>query len=306
MHPPPPPPPPAAHSLLKNFLSGGVGGMCLVLAGHPFDLVKVRLQTMTVAPGGVAPYKGALDCATKTLRAEGVRGLYKGMSAPFAGVTPIFAVCFWAYDLGKTMFKRSYGYTEDKQLSLNQIGIAGALSAVPTTAIMAPGERIKVILQVQDTQAVAGGKKFAGPMDVVKHLVRTEGVASVFRGSAATLLRDGSGSYAYFAVYEYIKRTLTPEGQSLSPTAVVVGGGFAGVCNWLVALPFDVVKSRIQTSTSAGGSTSMAAVARSLIAEGGVRALYKGAAPALLRAFPANAACFLGMETSKAAMDKLF
>lgn len=235
-----------------------------------------------------------------------MRGLYKGMSAPLAGVTPIFAVCFWAYDAAKQGFRKVYNLQSDSQLNLNQIGIAGALSAVPTTAIMAPGERIKCILQVQQVDPVTGKKQFAGPGDVVKHLVKTEGVASVFRGSAATLLRDGSGSYAYFAVYEYIKRTLTPQGQTgLSPTAVLMGGGFAGVCNWLVALPFDVIKNRIQADTSTKGSTSMIAVGRKLLAEEGLAGLYRGASPALLRAFPANAACFFGMELSRSLLDKM-
>ena len=31
-----------AESLLKSFLSGGFGGVCIVLVGHPLDLVKVR------------------------------------------------------------------------------------------------------------------------------------------------------------------------------------------------------------------------------------------------------------------------
>lgn len=261
---------------------------------------------------------GVSLCHTPRRSRLQVAGLYKGMSAPLMGVTPIFALCFWAYDLGKQMIKQAKGYTEDRQLSLVDIGAAGALSAVPTTLIMAPGERIKCILQVQDTAAKTAGagaepaKKFAGPGDVVKHLVRTEGVSSVFRGALATLLRDGSGSVAYFAVYEYIKRSLTPAGQTaLSPTAVILGGGFAGVCNWLVALPFDVIKSRIQTQDIAGGadkgaSTGMLSVARRVIAEGGVAGLYRGAAPALLRAFPANAACFLGMEMSMKALNQMF
>ena len=44
-------------SALKGFLSGGFGGMCLVAAGHPLDLIKVRLQTMKAEPGKEPPYK---------------------------------------------------------------------------------------------------------------------------------------------------------------------------------------------------------------------------------------------------------
>lgn len=253
---------------------------------------------------------------------DGVKGLYRGMSAPLIGVTPIFAVCFWAYDVGKQVIKGQMGYTSDAQLSLLEIGVAGAASAIPTTAIMAPGERIKVLLQTNggsanaSSSAAPASHKFNGPGDVVRHLVKTEGVGSLFRGSAATLLRDGIGSFAYFAVYEHIKRTLTPPaapGQTkpaLSPTAVILGGGFAGVCNWLVAIPFDTIKSRIQMATVSSGTgvasrPGVISTAQQLIREEGPKALFKGVGPALLRAFPANAACFLGMEVSKAALDKV-
>jgi solute carrier family 25 (mitochondrial carnitine/acylcarnitine transporter), member 20/29 len=117
-----------------------------------FDLVKVRIQTQVPGPDGTLPYTGAIDCVKKTISREGPRALYKGMSAPLGGVVPIFSLCFLAYDAAKSFIKGSYGFTTDKQLSLFQIGVAGAASAIPTTAIMAPGERIKCILQVQDAQ----------------------------------------------------------------------------------------------------------------------------------------------------------
>ena len=72
-------------SSLRDFAAGGVGGVCAVLVGHPFDLVKVRLQT---AEKGV--YTGAVDVVRKTVAREGaVRGLYAGVSAPLVGVTPM-------------------------------------------------------------------------------------------------------------------------------------------------------------------------------------------------------------------------
>ena len=50
----------------------------------------------------------------------------------------------------------------------------------------------------------------------------------------------------------------------------------------------------------------MRAVTASLYREGGAAAFYRGLGPVLLRAFPANAACFFAMETSRAALDKVF
>ena len=74
-----------AVSSLRSLASGGVGGVCAVLVGHPFDLVKVRMQT---AEKGV--YTGAIDVVRKTVAREGLgRGLYAGVSAPLVGVTPM-------------------------------------------------------------------------------------------------------------------------------------------------------------------------------------------------------------------------
>lgn len=62
-----------------------------------------------------------------------IKGLYKGMSAPLVGVTPIFAVNFWAYDVAKKMIKSALGIDANTNLSLVNIGIAGGLAAIPTT-----------------------------------------------------------------------------------------------------------------------------------------------------------------------------
>jgi|TARA_R110002003_G_scaffold243_3_gene17374 solute carrier family 25 carnitine/acylcarnitine transporter 20/29 len=70
---------------LRALVAGGVGGVCAVVVGHPFDLVKVRLQT---SEKGV--YSGAMDVVRKTVAKEGLaRGLYAGVSAPLVGVTPM-------------------------------------------------------------------------------------------------------------------------------------------------------------------------------------------------------------------------
>ena len=55
-------------SSFRSLAAGGVGGVCAVLVGHPFDLVKVRMQT---AEKGV--YTGAIDVVKKTVAREGLR-----------------------------------------------------------------------------------------------------------------------------------------------------------------------------------------------------------------------------------------
>jgi hypothetical protein len=64
----------------------------LINNSHPFDTIKVRLQT-----SNKTQFKGPLDCLLQTVRKEGVNGLYKvkastlvlpGMSDRFSRVPP--------------------------------------------------------------------------------------------------------------------------------------------------------------------------------------------------------------------------
>lgn len=48
--------------------------------GHPFDTIKVRLQTSKTTQ-----FKGPVDCLMQTIRNEGVKGLYKGATPPLVG-----------------------------------------------------------------------------------------------------------------------------------------------------------------------------------------------------------------------------
>lgn len=52
---------------LRSLAAGAAGGLCAVVVGHPFDLVKVRLQT---AEKGV--YASAMDVVRKTVAREGL------------------------------------------------------------------------------------------------------------------------------------------------------------------------------------------------------------------------------------------
>ena len=71
-----------------------------------------------------------------------------------------------------------------------------------------------------------------------------------------------------------------------------------GVANWLVAIPFDTVKTRFQTAPDGTYKGTFDCFKRVVSGPGGSMNLFRGAGPAMLRAFPANAACFFGMELS--------
>jgi len=279
---------------IKNFFAGGFGGVCCVATGHPLDTIKVRLQTMPKPKPGEKPlFTGTFDCALKTIRHEGFLGLYKGMAAPIVGVTPIFAICFWGFNFGKKLQMKD---PHDKPTYL-QIWNAGMIAGVFTTGIMAPGERVKCLLQIQ--QASGAERKYAGPIDCVRQIYKANGIRGVYKGACATLLRDVPGTGMYFLSYEFLISQFIQEGQTRSDIGVhkiLVSGGLAGMCNWGIAIAPDVLKSRLQTAPEGTYPNGVRDVFRHLMRTEGPQALFRGVVPVMLRAFPANAACFVGYE----------
>lgn len=114
------------------------------------------------------------------------------MSAPIAGVAPIFAMSFFGFGLGKRLQQK----TPDEELSNLQLFAAGAFSGIFTTSIMAPGERIKCLLQIQ--QGGNAPQKYNGMVDCAKQLYKEGGIHSIYKGAFATLLRGKEKNLLFF------------------------------------------------------------------------------------------------------------
>lgn len=275
----------------EYFVSGGFGGVVTCIVGHPFDTVKVRLQTQpTPKPGEKPQFTGTWDCISKTIRNEGFFGLYKGIQAPLTGIVPMFAVSFGAFGVGKRIFK-----ADINPESGSRIFAAGAFSAFFMTIVTTPVERVKCLLQIQQG---TGDKKYDGMIDCARKLYKEGGIRSLYKGTVATLLRDMPASGTYFMTYGLMTTKLTPKGENTSIPLSIFAGGMSGITHWIVGMPPDVIKSRLQTAPEGTYPHGMISVFNEIMRIDGPLGLYKGVVPVMLRAFPANAACFVGFELS--------
>ena len=215
--------------------------------------------------------------------------------------------------MGQRLVRAASPNTDPKiPFTIAQLSAAGFFSAIPMTFITAPFERVKVLLQIQGQKQLAPGEKpkYSGGLDVVRQLYKEGGIRSVYRGSAMTLARDGPGSAAYFASYEYTKRLLSPKDAEGKPTgelslpAILTAGGAAGIAMWIPVFPVDTVKSRLQGAT--GGGATIGGTISGLWRSGGLKAFFPGIGPAMARAVPANAATFLGWELTLKFLNSTF
>ena len=145
--------------------------------------------------------------------------------------------------------------------------------------------------------------QFSGPVQLTRHIFRTEGVPGFFRGFVGTLFREMPGYFFFFYGYEFAKTQLTRKGENkndIGPFRMAVCGAFAGVCLWTCIFPSDVVKSRSQLAE--GESMPFGKTLKTIYKTEGVRALYKGLLPTVIRTIPATACLFLTYEYSRKCM----
>ncbi|KAL4334729.1 hypothetical protein GQ457_07G011460 [Hibiscus cannabinus] len=292
----------------KDLASGTVGGAAQLIVGHPFDTIKVKLQSQPAPlPGQPPKFAGAMDAVKQTLAAEGPRGLYKGMGAPLATVAAFNAVLFTVRGQMEAFLRSEPG----APLTVYQQVIAGAGAGFAVSFLACPTELIKCRLQAQSALAVDTGSgtvavKYGGPMDVARQVLRSEGGArGLFKGLVPTLAREVPGNAAMFGVYEALKQYMAggTDTSKLGRGSLIVAGGLAGASFWGSVYPTDVVKSVIQVDDYKNPKYkgSMHAF-RSILATEGVKGLYKGFGPAMARSIPANAACFLAYEVTRSSL----
>lgn len=293
--------------VVKDLTAGTVGGAAQLIVGHPFDTIKVKLQSQPAPlPGQPPKYSGAMDAVRQTVAAEGPRGLYKGMGAPLATVAAFNAVLFTVRGQTEAFLRPESG----APLTVNQQVVCGAVAGVAVSFLACPTELIKCRLQAQSALASVGSTavavKYAGPMDVARHVLKSEGgVRGLFKGLFPTLAREVPGNAAMFGVYEATKQYLagSTDTSKLGRGSLIVAGGLAGGTFWLSVYPTDVIKSVIQVDDYKNPKFSGFADAfRKIIASEGVKGLYKGFGPAMARSVPANAACFLAYEITRSTL----
>lgn len=157
-------------------------GCAGLLVGHPFDTVKVSLQTQDFRK---PIYSGTFDCVKKIIQRDSFKGLYRGLSSPIASVSFINAILFGVYG---NVQRRS---AEPDSLSTHFM--AGACSGLVQTFICSPMELVKSRLQVQNDLPTK--VKHSGPMRCLNHIWKTEGIRGVYKGFGITVVRDVPGEY---------------------------------------------------------------------------------------------------------------
>ncbi|MCJ1450563.1 hypothetical protein MMC28_000896 [Mycoblastus sanguinarius] len=304
------------HKNYKGFVAGVFSGIAKLSVGHPFDTIKVRLQTSEKTQ-----FKGPLDCLLQTVRKEGVRGLYKGATPPLVGWMFMDSIMLgsltfyrrilndnWFSNPSFLVFNRASKRkldtaSEQVATKLPTFGhaIAGVMAGATVSFIAAPVEHIKARLQIQ--YAVDKSQRlYSGPIDCIRRIFRAHGVPGVYHGLSATLLFR-SFFFFWWGSYDLFTHFFSTSTNLSTPAINFWAGGLSAQVFWLTSYPSDVIKQRIMTDPL-GGSLGDGErqfprwkdAAREIWRRDGPQGFWRGFVPCFLRAFPANAMALLAFE----------
>ncbi|XP_060756240.1 probable mitochondrial glutathione transporter SLC25A40 isoform X2 [Neoarius graeffei] len=315
---------------VQQMVASCSGALLTSLFVTPLDVIKIRLQAQTnpLVKGkcfvycnglmdhicmcengnGKAWYKprghfnGTLDAFIKIVRMEGIKSLWSGLPPTLIMAVPATVIYFTSYEQLCAALRLRMGERADMAPPL-----AGASARVGAATLISPLELIRTKLQSEK-------QSYRQLSTVIRSAVRTEGWLALWRGLGPTLFRDVPFSAMYWYSYENGKAWLCRYNKTTEPTFSIafISGAVSGSIASIVTLPFDVAKTRRQVELgelqarrlSPQASASTYNVMKRIVAESGVKGLFAGFMPRLIKVAPACAIMISSYEFGKAFFRK--
>ncbi|KAL1644737.1 hypothetical protein SLS58_004199 [Diplodia intermedia] len=299
------------------FAAGGVAGIVSRTTTAPLDRLKVYLiaQTSTAETAVQAAKSGApvvaakqgaksLLIASKELwAAGGMRSLYAGNGLNVVKVMPESAVKFGAFEASKRMFAKIEGHGNPRDIHTWSKFMAGGF-----------GGMVSHRMQCDTVSGGLHGNKLI--IATAKKMWMKDGLRSFYRGLPMGLF----GIFPYAAIdlgtFEYLKRAVTVYNaekrgcheEQAEPGSFMTAfiGGFSGAFGASLVYPLNLLRTRLQSQGTVlhpRTYTGIMDVTRQTIKGEGVRGLFKGLTPNLLKVVPAVSITYVVYEKSKQALE---
>lgn len=267
-----------SNTLLRSFVAGSLSGTCSTIILQPLDLIKTRIQRQAGIAAKTTEISTSMFGMTRhVLATENVLGLWKGIMPSITRTVPGLGIQFGSIHLLKTNFNI------DNTNPIHNLTLGITARCVAGT-IMIP-------ITVVKTRYESGCFGYSRISSALVSIYKAEGIRGLCCGLIPTLVRDAPYSGFYYMFYTQLKRKVSillenhgsSENQPIISTDAVnfVCGITAGFAASAVTHPADVIKTRMQIYTQRNSIINVTYV---IMKEGGgIRALFVGMAPRILR-----------------------
>lgn len=166
-----------------------------------------------------------------------------------------------------------------------------------------PSEAIKTRL-IEDGRKPLAQRRYKGLISGSTQIIKEEGIAAIYRGLGPTMVRQGANSAVRLTTYSTLRAIATKDGRKTGSIETFGMGAVAGIVTVYCTMPFDVVKTRMQSASSAAQYTGALNCAATIFKQEGLRRFWKGTTPRLTRLILSGGIVFTIYENTLALLDK--
>ncbi|KAF2105061.1 mitochondrial carrier protein-like protein rim2 [Rhizodiscina lignyota] len=195
-------------------------GIVTGTATNPIWVIKTRMQLDRAHAGNVIGnrrYNGVMDCIMKTLRQEGIAGMYRGLSASYLGISET--------TLQWVLYERGMRYLEARRAQIESSNndwtawdravvwggptFFGGASKLVATCATYPHEVVRTRLRQAPMEG--GHLKYTGLMQCFNLVLKEEGVAALYGGLVSHVLRTVPSAAITYGTYHLVVSLLLSE-----------------------------------------------------------------------------------------------
>jgi len=184
----------------------------------------------------------------------------------------------------------------------------GGISAAVSKTLVAPIERVKLLLQVQDNiKGIPADQRYNGIGDCFKRVAAEQGVPAFWRGNAANVIRYFPTQAINFACKDFYKTIFNPYSPKKDPVKFFIGncasGGAAGATSLCFVYPLDFARTRLAADVGSGGAREFSGLVNCLTTiagRDGPQGLYRGFGISVVGIIAYRASYFGLFDTGKA------
>ncbi|CAO1365360.1 unnamed protein product [Diamesa serratosioi] len=185
---------------LGNLGSGGAAGATSLCFVYPLDYARTRLGADVGRSGAERQYNGLVDCLKKTVKSDGVAGLYRGFSVSVQGIIIYRAAYFGCYDTAR-------GSLPDPKNSPFMVNFGIAQVVTICSGILSyPFDTVRRRMMMQSGRAKAD-IMYKNTLDCWVKISKQEGTRAFFKGALSNVFR-GTGGALVLVMYDEIKNLL--------------------------------------------------------------------------------------------------
>merc|ERR1711915_241688 len=166
-----------------NITSGGVAGTLSLMFVYSLDFARTRLANDAKGKGGERQFNGLVDVYVKTLKSDGIQGLYRGFSISAVGIFIYRGMYFGMFDTLKPLLIGDGG-------SVGLSFLLGWFVTVTAGLMSNPIDTIRRRMMMTS----GGGAKYKGSIDCAMQIMKNEGFMSMMKGAGANILRGVAGA----------------------------------------------------------------------------------------------------------------